>query len=82
MLQLLDTASFLPSWPRLLTLMMEMIRSSKMPVLTTATQRQIPEVCILHSHHHENIKSCIVLLFIGQLQDASIVFILLQAEPE
>jgi hypothetical protein len=41
----------------LFTLMMEATRSSEMEVLTRATQYQIPEDGILHSHRCENIKS-------------------------
>jgi hypothetical protein len=41
--------------------MMEVIRSSKTTVLTRATQHNIPEDGILHSHCRENLKSYIAL---------------------
>jgi hypothetical protein len=43
MLQLLITATIVPSLPILVTLMMHAIRSSKTSVLTTATLHNIPE---------------------------------------
>jgi hypothetical protein len=48
------------------TLMMEAICSSKMPVLTTAIWHNIPKNGILHSHQNENLKSYkIISLFLS-----------------
>jgi hypothetical protein len=58
MLQLLVTAN-VPVPLILSTLMMEVIHSSKVPVLTRATWHHILEDCILHRHHCENFKSYI-----------------------
>jgi hypothetical protein len=60
-LLLLDTAKVVPSSPILVTLMMEVIRSSETLVLRGAKQRNIPEDGILHSHSHENLKSYIFI---------------------
>jgi hypothetical protein len=56
-LQLLLTAKLVPSSTILVSLMMEVIRSSETLILTKVTRRNIREGGILHSHRGENLKS-------------------------
>jgi hypothetical protein len=54
---LVVTASVVPSSPILVTLMKDALSTFEALVRTRATQRNIPEDGILHSHRRENLKS-------------------------
>jgi hypothetical protein len=53
---LLITANVVPSSSILVILMMEALRSSETSALTRASQRNIPEDGIIHSHRRENLQ--------------------------
>jgi hypothetical protein len=55
-------ANVIPCSLILLTLMMEVTRSSETSVLKRSSQRQIPEDGILHSHLRETLRSYVVLI--------------------
>jgi hypothetical protein len=59
--RLLVTANVIPSSTILVTLMMDVTRSSERLVLKRTTRRNIPEDGILHSPRRENLKSYIAL---------------------
>jgi hypothetical protein len=63
MRQLLVTANVVPRSLIFITLLMEELHFSKMSVLTRATWHNIKEDGILHSHHCENLKSYILIIF-------------------
>jgi hypothetical protein len=62
-------ASVVPRSPILFTLIKEALSSSETSVLTRATQRNIPEDAILHSHRRENLKSYIIISYLGADKD-------------
>jgi hypothetical protein len=61
LLNSLLNANDVPSSPIVATLKKEAIRSSEISILTRATQHNIAEDCILHSHRLQSLKSYIAL---------------------
>jgi hypothetical protein len=60
--RLLVAASFVPSSPILVNLMMEALLSSETSVLARVTQRKIPEDSILHSYRRQSLRSYVSVL--------------------
>jgi hypothetical protein len=58
--RLLVTANVPSSLIFVALMMMQLPRSSELLVLTRATRHNVPEDRVLHSHHHENLKSCLI----------------------
>jgi hypothetical protein len=67
-LQLLVTANVVPSSLFPSTLMMEALRSSATSVYTRPKLRSIAQDDILHSHRLENLKSCMAIDLLVQMQ--------------
>jgi hypothetical protein len=70
-LQLIVTINVVPSSSILVTLMIEVIRSSETSVLSIVARRRIPQDGILHSQGSENVKSYTFRKFITVTAGAS-----------